>query len=309
MNKQTVLTIFVIVALAGAAYLLLESNTVSNPFRATSEETTEQQTEASPFGGHVHALAVNGETGGLFLGARPIYRSSDGGANWEPIAIPKLEPRANITSITIDPKNPSVMYATGHGIAVAKSTDDGKTWETKDAGLGGVSTEAFTIDAQDSSKLYVWVLDDGVYRSEDGGESWGRVDDGPKNQEVRTLASINLPTGMGGIWLYAGTDTGALKSPDCFCGWDTLPNVGLPTGRRVYSIVADNNNPGTLYAGLREGVYKTTDEGKTWKLITDLPEDAVVAIHPKNSNIVYAAGSGGKLFMSNDAGQNWQSVN
>lgn len=304
MNKKIFIA-FAVIVLAGLGYLLFNSETSKNRSGEPVDKVPEK-TEASPFGGHVHALAVNGETGDLFLGARPVYRSSNGGLNWEPIPIPKLEPRANITSITIDPKNSQVMYATGHGIAVAKSTDRGKTWETKDDGLSGVSTEAFAIDAKDSNKLYAWVLGDGMYRSENGGESWGRVDDGPKDQEIRSLASVNLPTGMGGIWLYAGTDTGVLKSPDCFCGWDKLPNEGLPTGKRVYSILADNNNPGTVYAGFRDGVYKTADEGKTWRHLTDLPEDAVVALHPKNPNVVYAAGSNGKLFVSNDAGENWR---
>ena len=268
MNRK-ILIALIALTIAGLGYILLFSKAPENLSSEPSRESS-GNTEASPFGGHVHALAVNGETGDLFLGARPVYRSTDGGLNWEPIPIPKIEPRANITSITIDPKNPQIMYATGHGIAVAKSTDGGNTWETQKEGLGGVSTEAFTIDANDSSKLYAWVLGDGVYRSENGGESWGRVDDGPKDQEIRTLASVNLSTGMGGIWLYAGTDAGALKSPDCFCGWDKLPNEGLPSGR-IYSISADNKNLGTVFAGLRDGVYKTTDEGKNWQHITDLP--------------------------------------
>src|SRR3546814_15662506 len=36
----------------------------------------------SPFGGHVHALAIHPESGDLFLGARPVYRSADGGKTW-----------------------------------------------------------------------------------------------------------------------------------------------------------------------------------------------------------------------------------
>ena len=306
MNNKVLLTIIGLVAIAGLGYLLFASGTPDSISSESAEDPTEK-TEASPFGGHVHALAVNGETNDLFLGARPVYRSSDGGLNWEPTPIPKLEPRANITSITVDPKNSQTMYATGHGIAVAKSIDGGESWETKDDGLGGISTEAFTIDANDSDKLYTWVLGDGVYRSENAGESWGRVDDGPKDQEIRSLASVNTPTGMGGIWLYAGTDAGVLKSPDCFCGWDKLPNEGLPSGR-VYSVSADNNNPGTVYAGLRDGVYKTIDEGKTWRHITDLPEDAVVSVHPNDPNVVYTVGSNGKLFVSNDAGENWEAV-
>jgi len=303
-----------VLMLAGIGYLVsgysFNNSTQNKPTEVSVSSATAPESdaeEASPFGGHVHALAVNGETGNIFLGARPVYRSSDDGKKWNPIPIPKLEPRANITSITIDPTNSQVMYATGHGIAVAKSTNGGTTWETKNEGLGGVSTESFTIDANDANKLYVSVLNDGLYRSIDGGESWGRIDDGPKNQEIRSLSSVNLPTGMGGIWLYAATDVGVIKSPDCFCGWDKLPNEGLPKGR-VYSISADNNNPGTIYAGLRDGVYKTVDEGKTWRQITDLPEDAVVAAHPKKPNIVYAVGSNGRFFISTDAGETWESI-
>lgn len=304
--KKNILITILVVALAGFGYLLLAPGTLKNLYSWSVKNMIEKM-EASPFGGHVHAISINGETNDLFLGARPVYRSSDGGETWESIPIPKLEPRANITSITVDPKNQHIMYATGHGIAVAKSADGGKTWKTQNTGLGGVSTEAFSIDANDSNKLYTWVLGSGMYRSVNGGASWGRVDDGPKDQEIRSLASVNLPTGMGGIWIYAATDAGVVKSPDCFCGWDRLPNKGLPPGR-VYSISADNNNPGTMYAGLRDGVYKTMDEGKNWQHLTDLPEDAVVAVHSKNPNIVYAVGSDGKLFRSSDAGKNWRVI-
>ena len=44
---------------------------------------------------------------------------------------------------------------------------------------------------------------------------WTRVDDGPGG-EVKVLASVNIPTGMGGIWLYAGTAEGLQRNPDCF---------------------------------------------------------------------------------------------
>jgi hypothetical protein len=33
---------------------------------------------------------------------------------------------------------------------------------------------------------------------------------------VKVLASVNIPTGMGGIWLYAGTAEGLVRNPDCF---------------------------------------------------------------------------------------------
>ena len=34
--------------------------------------------------------------------------------------------------------------------------------------------------------------------------------------EVKVLASVNIATGMGGIWLYAGSAEGLQRDPDCF---------------------------------------------------------------------------------------------
>lgn len=264
---------------------------------------------ASRFGGHVHALAISPKTNELFIGARPVYRSSDGGKTWRAIeGIPKAEARANITSIAIDASDPNVMYVTGHGVGVAKSSDGGQTWKEASAGLGGMATEGFTIDAKDPQTLYVWVLSKGLYRSRDAGASWQRVDDGPKQQEIRSLASVGLPTGMGGIWLYAGLDTGLMKSPDCFCGWDRLANAGLPADSRVYSVAVDPTNPKVLYAGLRQGVFKSTDGAQSWSHVTDQAEDAVVAVSPSNPSEVYAIGSNGALLSSKDAGGTWTKV-
>ena len=275
---------------------------------ATSSLSTEApagKLAPSRFGGHVHALAVNPQTDELFLGARPIYRSTAGGKSWTAVeGIPKSEERANITSIAIDPSDPQVMYATGHGIGVVKSTDAGKTWSSASSGLGGMSTEGLAIDVKDPDTLYVWALGTGLYRSKDAGGSWQRVDDGPKQQEIRSLVSVNSPTGMGGIWLYAGLDTGVMKSPDCFCGWDRLPNEGLPEGR-VYSLAVDSSDPNVLYAGLREGVFKTSDGGQTWSQVTDLVEDAVVTVNAAEPNEIYAVGADGTLVSSTDAGATW----
>lgn len=295
-----VVTISIGAAFAGPA------ETSAQPTFKTEQSTNELA--PSRFGGHVHALAVNPETDELFLGARPIYRSGDGGKTWKAIeGIPKVEKRANITSISIDPSDAQIMYATGHGVGVVKSTDSGQTWQNASSGLDDMSTEGFAIDAKDPHKLYVWVLGTGLYRSNDAAKSWQRVDDGPKKQEIRALVSVNGPTGMGGIWLYAGLDVGVMKSPDCFCGWDRLPNAGLPEGR-IYSLAADPSNPEVLYAGLRGGVFKTIDSGETWSPVTSLVEDAVVSVNAAKPKEIYAVGADGTLVSSKDAGNSWTKV-
>ncbi len=299
-----------LLAIAGLGGWLMGSRQFAQaPSATTGTPAISDRLEASPFGGHVHALAVNPITGDLFLGARPIYRSQDGGQTWQAIEdIPTTKARANVTAIAIDSQDPQVMYASGHGLGVIKSTDSGSTWTSKSEGLSGDSVEAVAIDVKNSNQLYAWVLKDGLYRSTDAGDSWQRVSDGPKDQEIRSLASVGYPTEMGGIWLYAGLDTGVTKSPDCFCGWDNLANDGLPDNQRVYSIAADPNDFQALYAGTREGVFKTDDAGATWRLVKAGIADAVITINATDAQQVYAVSSDGELWHSRDAGSSWVAV-
>src|SRR3546814_16895124 len=104
----------------------------------------------------------------LFLGARPVYRSADGGKTWSRVdGIPNSEELANITAIAIDPKNPQTMYATGHGIGVVKSVDGVASWTTKEKGLGSASTYALANAWQVPNRPFVRYLGVGIYRSSD----------------------------------------------------------------------------------------------------------------------------------------------
>ncbi len=100
----------------------------------------------------------------------------------------------------------------------------------------------------------------------------------------------------------------------------------------AYSIgclAIDPNNPFVVWAGTGEnnhqralgygdGVYKSTDAGKSWKNmgLKDSRQIGKILIDPRNSNIVFVAaegsvwGSGGDrgLYKSTDSGKNWKKV-
>ncbi|MGH7265031.1 MAG: WD40/YVTN/BNR-like repeat-containing protein, partial [Candidatus Rokuibacteriota bacterium] len=167
---------------------------------------------------HVHALVVDIEGRHLLLGAHTgLFRSEDRGKSWQKVALPAKHPHLDVMAIAQDPKEPSTIYVGTHAVGVLKTTDGGTTWTEVNAGLAGLDVHGLAVDPSAPGKLHAAVREkgEGLYRTTDGGTKWTRVDDGPGG-EVKVLTSVSIPTGMGGIWLYAGTAEGLQRSPDCF---------------------------------------------------------------------------------------------
>jgi len=120
-------------------------------------------------------------------------------------------------AVAAHPAAARTLYVGTHESGILKSTDGGRSWSVTNDGLGGLDVHGLAIDPNAPDKLHALVRGQGqgVYRTGDGGRGWMRVDDGP-NGETKVLASVNIPTGMGGIFLVAGTSAGLQRSPDCF---------------------------------------------------------------------------------------------
>lgn len=167
---------------------------------------------------HVHALAMDAEGRSLFLGAHTgLYRSGDGGRSWQKVVFSAKHAHPDVMAIAADPKDPLVIYVGTHEAGAFKSSDGGITWKEANIGLGGLDVHGLAVDPKAPQKLHAAVREkgEGIYRTTDRGGKWTRVDDGPGG-EVKVLASVNIPTGMGGIYLYAGTAGGLQRSADCF---------------------------------------------------------------------------------------------
>jgi len=167
---------------------------------------------------HVHALAMDASGRNLYLGAHTgLFRSNDGGKTWTKSVLPQAFPHLDVMAVAADPKDAATVFIGTHEAGVFKSADAGMTWEQVNTGLRGMDVHGLAIDPKSPAKLHAAVReqDEGIYRTRDGGKRWVRVDDGPSG-EVKVLTSVNISTGMGGIFLYAGTSTGLQRSPDCF---------------------------------------------------------------------------------------------
>ena len=167
---------------------------------------------------HVHALAMDAEGRTLFLGAHTgLFRSEDGSRTWQKVALSTTHAHLDVMAVAMDPKDPLAIYIGTHEAGIFKSTDGGTTWREANTGLAALDGHGLAVDPNAPAKLHAAIREkgEGIYSTTDRGGKWTRMDDGPGG-EVKVLASVNIPTGMGGIYLYAGTAEGLQRNPDCF---------------------------------------------------------------------------------------------
>ncbi|MEI8197900.1 MAG: hypothetical protein WCI73_18550, partial [Phycisphaerae bacterium] len=119
--------------------------------------------------------------------------------------------------------------------------------------------------------------------------------------------------------IYLGGDVlGVYKSEDHGRHWRFINNGIANYG--VYSLAVDRMSPQTVYAATEDGLCKSTDGGEQWKLlpltgrkelrITGERNKSIraIAVDPTDSNVVYAASPGGKVYKSTDGAQTWKAV-
>lgn len=262
------------------------------------------------------ALAFDGAA--LLLAAHDLWRSDDGGQTWAAVGSP-----GPLTVLSAHPSRPGVIYGAHEAEGVSRSLDGGRTWTTAASGLPREPVDALAIAAHAPDILYAAVRSDGLWRSRDAGDSWEFVMDRPyaggSEHDVLSLVSVNNATGMGGIWLYAGTTTGLTRVPDCFCRWqDVIPGdamdalvagtvpvspQSLPPGEPVRSLAVAPFAPEVIYAGSPSGVWKSIDAGVNWVRVAE-GEVHQIALDPTRPGHVAAIGGGG-IRISRDSGSTW----
>ena len=169
-----------------------------------------------------------------------------------------------VSDIAIDPRNPAVFYVgLGHG-GLFKTGDNGVTFNPIFDKQPTLSIGAVAVAASDSD--VVWV---GSGEANDRNSSeWG---------------------------------DGVYRSID---GGEHWTNVGLKESRAIARIVVHPAKPEVAYVaamgnlwkdGGERGLYKTTDGGKTWKLVLQAPAPndsrtgcGDVVLDPSNPEIIYA---------------------
>lgn len=82
---------------------------------------------------------------------------------------------------------------------------------------------------------------------------------------------------------------------------------GLPTNRTVNGFAVDPQNPKTMFVAMRDGLFKSTDAGASWKVVgNELKNLAAVTINSKKPKEMYLSTLDGTIYVSADAGMKWK---
>jgi photosystem II stability/assembly factor-like uncharacterized protein len=125
-----------------------------------------------------------------FFGGGGVFRTTDGGANWENITGSLPIGEAAITDIAVSPSDPLRVWATFSGYKPdAKAfvtSDGGKTWANVSTGLPNLPVN--TVAARSSAANAVFVgLDVGVYYRDDTLTTWTPFFDGLPYSSVQSV--------------------------------------------------------------------------------------------------------------------------
>jgi photosystem II stability/assembly factor-like uncharacterized protein len=212
---------------------------------------------------------------------RGVYRTLDGGKNWERVLY--KDENTGAIQVTIDPKKSNTVYAAlwagrqgpwengawnGPESGLFKSTDGGNTWTKLTNGLPttqqGLSRIGFGIAPSDPNRIYASVDAaslSGIYRSDDAGASWRRIQtDSRLFGRGTDFAEIKVDPKNADI-VYSG-NIAAWKSVDGGMSWKEFR--GAPGGDDYHRIWINPNNPEIILLASDQGAIITVNGGQTF---------------------------------------------
>ena len=275
---------------------------------------------------------------------RVNHRSSGRGISeddWEPTA------GGESAHIAIDPLDNDIVYGGSYGGFLTRvnhktnSVRGINVWPENPMGYGAEGMKyrfqwnfPINFSIHDPKKLYTF--SNHVHVSEDEGQSWKIISPDLTRNEPTKLKSSGGPitqdnTGVeyyctifaagesplkeGIMWV--GSDDGLLHlTQDGGESWENITPPNMPKWLMINSIEPSPFDPavcyvaGTLYktGDFKPYLYKTSDYGKTWSLITNgIPSEhftRVLRADPAKKGLLYAGTETG-MYVSHDDGSSW----
>ena len=257
-----------------------------------------------------------------------IYRSDDGGKNWQNLGLKKSE---HIGRVVIDPRDSKVVYVAAEGPlwgpggdrGLYKTTDGGKNWKavltiSENTGVADVAFDPSNPDVVYASayqrRRHVFTLIDGgpesaIYKSTDAGATWNKLKSGLPSVDMGRIglavsavdpsvvyASIEAAEGKGGI--FRSNDRGAT--------WDRQ-NEFDAQAQYYARIFTDPKNVDRIFV-MNTFLQESLDGGKTLKKVPEAHhhiDNHAMWIDPDDTKH-WLMGSDGGMYETWDNGKAWE---
>lgn len=210
----------------------------------------------------------------------------------------RTDPPSRLTWLIAVVAAAALVAVAGVGVVLATRPGDART---SAGGLPNTSDYHSLLVAPESADALVLGTHEGLFRSADGGSTWTKAElDG---RDAMNLARPAERT----VWA-AGHGVLA-KSTDGGVSWEDVEPDGLP-GLDVHGFAADPRNPNRLYAAIAgEGLYRSTDGGRSFSLVSEVVGPGVMALAVLDDGTVLAGDIQRQaLAASADGGTTWKDV-
>ena len=260
---------------------------------------------------HLHTLAIDPlHPGTVYLGSHyGLFVSMDDGKSW-PQAHGSMD-RLMITSLSS-----SLTESGGVGMigsapsggdfgqnGIYFSHDHGTTWtRAKDPAGAATGLNRYIVVASPNAPkswlaIYVGV---GLYATDDDGQTWRLLRAPASSQDTQRALWVSKTHPHD---IFLGSNLGLSVSHDDGAHWSTVPSVASG----VFNITASAANADTLYLATDAGIYRSTDDGANFVLVSSPVDQSPfnrIAASTQHPNVVYGLVGQG-VWLSTDSGVNW----
>ena len=299
--------------------------TVTNPdgqFGSLSDAFTITQgigvwTSDGPYGGAVTSILVNPETTTTLYATVSaagsnsgigLFRSVDGGANWE-LIVANIGGQFHAADLSVP--SPAVIYLNKWGEGLHRSDDGGDTWiNLTIPGMDCALLRPFA-DPMEASTVYMaadCVDTGGLYKSNDYGGSWISVTDGITDTHVTVLAFDPVDSKV----MFAGTASGNVFAYNN--SGESWTSIGHPD-QFISNLAVNPYGNKELWAA---GADNSGNFGYLWKYVDNNWEQVLPGAEGENqvTSITFSQEISGTMWIgtleggltSTDGGKNWVSI-